>query len=354
MAATNLHRFSDQDFFLQPDAPQITLSEVNPKNSVHSGQLKLMMSEIFFLNRFWDAEEVPNPTVVYVGAAPGYHIVFLSQLFPQMTFHLYDPRPFRIRPSEQIILHRQLFEAADARRWSGRNDVYLISDIRSSNYQSTKYNPTLPEEQLAELRGKNEQIIISNMQQQDEWYTTMKPRWASFKFRLPHPSPTLKTFNYLYGHVFLQPWGPIAGFETRIFIPSGAPRRDWDLTQQFEQILFHNAVVRDTYKYVNPFTNTDTPIHLPDLTNDYDSTAHAIILYQYLRRMDAQQATYDNVVSLHDAIMQNNFTPTTRLSYLRTLPIKSSAYLMSCNRLAQTPRNLEFIKKPGFTREQVE
>ena len=41
----------------------------------------------------------PEGLCVYVGAAPGTHITFLCEMFPRITFHLYDPRDFTVKES---------------------------------------------------------------------------------------------------------------------------------------------------------------------------------------------------------------------------------------------------------------
>src|SRR5437868_821867 len=62
------------------------------------GQRKLLLSEIEFLTIYWNAQEIPDPIVVYVGAAHGNHIPLLSEMFPSFEFHLYDPAKFNIEP----------------------------------------------------------------------------------------------------------------------------------------------------------------------------------------------------------------------------------------------------------------
>ena len=40
---------------------------------------------------------------IYVGAAPGNHIQYLSELFPEITMVLYDPRDLVINPTDKIL-----------------------------------------------------------------------------------------------------------------------------------------------------------------------------------------------------------------------------------------------------------
>lgn len=61
------------------------------KISMQFEQRKLLMSDILFLTNYGEQSDI----VVYVGAAPGLHIPFLSSLFPTHTFILIDKDPFR-------------------------------------------------------------------------------------------------------------------------------------------------------------------------------------------------------------------------------------------------------------------
>ena len=62
------------------------------KTTEHWGQRKLLMSELEFLLLYARKDDVQQ--VVYAGAAPGKHTNYLSQLFPQLRFHLVDPARF--------------------------------------------------------------------------------------------------------------------------------------------------------------------------------------------------------------------------------------------------------------------
>lgn len=73
------------------------------KSVAHWGQRKLMLSEVEFLTRFAE----PNIICVYAGAAPGTHIAFLSELFPEVTFVLVDPSDFSVRPTPRIQIRQE-------------------------------------------------------------------------------------------------------------------------------------------------------------------------------------------------------------------------------------------------------
>jgi hypothetical protein len=103
------------------------------------------MSEIEFLTTY--ARD--GMTVVYAGAAPGTHLAYLSHLFPNVTFELYDPAPFTVRESPRIKIftgNDGMFTDETAKKYSGRNDVLFICDVRSADWQQLEEDDT--EEQI--------------------------------------------------------------------------------------------------------------------------------------------------------------------------------------------------------------
>jgi hypothetical protein len=115
------------------------------KTVIHWGQRKLLMSEIEFLTTYARS----GMTVVYAGAAPGTHLSYLSNLFPYVTFELYDPAPFTVRESAKIKIftgNDGMFTDETAKKYSGRNDVLFICDVRSADWQQMEDEDT--EEQV--------------------------------------------------------------------------------------------------------------------------------------------------------------------------------------------------------------
>ena len=233
-------------------------------SNVHWGQRKLLLSEILFLTKFYDCNVIPNPVIVYAGASPGNHIPFLSQLFPLLTFHLYDPQPFHIQSTEKIFIHQQLFTLSQANQWSGRLNVYFISDIRTADAEKQKLED-------------HEQTIIKDMQLQASWYKTIKPVQALLKFRLPYPIAFLPlSFNYLDGWIFKQPWAPARSTETRL-VPNNK-MKIWQTKKYESQMFYHNTMIRTEQKYQNAILDEQ------ELVNDFDSCGETNILSQYYKK----------------------------------------------------------------------
>jgi hypothetical protein len=247
------------------------------KYAVHWGQRKLLMSEIEFLTFFWNPRQVTNPIIVYAGAAGGQHIPVLVKMFPQISsLHLYDPNPFAIHPSEKITIYQELFTDEIAKNWSGRDDIFFISDIRTADYHKMK-----PEE--------NEKTIIKDMNLQRRWVEIMKPVNSLLKFRLPYPyvkDKSLLKLKYLNGYIFFQPWAGASSTETRL-VPTKSTDYNytvWDAVVYEEQLFYHNTVNRNQELFLNPFHKDMVPIDGSELLNDWDSLAELTIIQSYLKK----------------------------------------------------------------------
>jgi hypothetical protein len=125
----------------------------------------------------WDPNVIENPIIVYVGAADGKHISFLSELYPQVEFHLYDPRDFHILESEKIKLHNEFFSDNDALEWSARQiadkNIFFISDIRTANYEKMSYQEV-------------EAAVLRDNENQRQWFETINPVSGLLKCRPPY------------------------------------------------------------------------------------------------------------------------------------------------------------------------
>lgn len=129
-------------------------------DGVHWGQRKLFMNELELLT----LHASPGDTVLYAGAAPGKHIEFLAdRLFPELTFVLVDPAPFRIRPSARIRLVQGLMTDELAREYSSGSTstgepkrVIFVSDIRRTH--------------------ASEDLILEDMLDQQRWHDILRPK----------------------------------------------------------------------------------------------------------------------------------------------------------------------------------
>ena len=137
----------------------------------HFGQRKLFLTELWFLTNYGHLSN----TIVYPGAAHGYHIPLLAALFPTHKFYLYDAANFfeGIESYERIKVFNKLFLEEDAMLDEYKNAL-LISDIRtteSSSDERPAYNIASNVKYNEELR----QDIISLLQKEErKEFMTMK------------------------------------------------------------------------------------------------------------------------------------------------------------------------------------
>lgn len=281
--------FYYENLFLDPDAPRRRYIDGELcETCIHWGQRKLILSEIEFLTIFWGVSK--TGIVVYAGSAPGNHIPLLAELFPQLSFELYDPAPFAIRPTSQIKIHNEFFTRDVAQQWQGRENVVFISDIRGVDpRKNTRLvrddNLATFDPKEAELVGKRdtESKIWDEMKQQQEWVEIIQPAQAMLKFRLPwvvEPEKGDVIAPYLDGHVLMQCYAPLDTTETRLVPRQPLTSKEWSCLQYEEQLHHHNFIIRDQ-QYLNPLTNTEDPIDPPELLNDFDSTLELFILAIY-------------------------------------------------------------------------
>ena len=259
------------------------------------GQFKLLLGEMDFLCRFWDSMAIPNPQVVYVGAAPGTHIGVLSDLFPMITFNLYDTGQ---KYDEKVLKDKsnvKLFKEFKPEQWVEEKGVFLWSDIRNLMYNRKE---TISEKEQRE----NERVVWEDMELQMQWVEKVRPVKSFIKFRLPYSydfnMEKGKTRVYLDGTVYRQVWAPNTSTECRLVPYDDLRKRDWDYEHHEGQMFYHNTQVRPEVKFYNPITRTNE--QFPDetgLDDKYDSTLSIIIVMGYLQKFGVK-ITKDNVMQL--------------------------------------------------------
>jgi DNA-directed RNA polymerase subunit A' len=242
---------------ITPDFPRepYRRREDEIKSTVHWGQRKLLMSEVEFITKYGKGIN----TVVYAGAAPGTHIKYLADLFPEKKFILYDPRPFTVKRTERITPIREFFTDDVARSFAKRK-ILFISDVRTFDEKSD----------LFENRVK-ESAIIEDMEMQKNWHNLSKAAYSMLKFRLPYtPGKTM----YLKGDDYLPVWGPLSTTETRLIVARNAPLVEYDHTVKEEQMFYFNTVMRPSLFPHN--------IVADGFDNCYDCSAEISIWHDYL------------------------------------------------------------------------
>lgn len=209
----------------------------NPK-VIHLGQRKLFLSEVEFLTRIHKHRNDLKYTLLYVGAAPGIHIPLLSEMFPEVSFILYDPAEFAIKPTSRIEIHRKLFTPELVGKYSQIKNLLFVSDIRTA--------PThLRKGQDAAYDQEFEKEVARNLGQQREWVEGLKPVRSLLKFRLPFTEEEDHAeTEYFDGILHFQAYAKTQSAETRLEVPQKLIYTKYNHTRYEQQMFYFNTEYR--------------------------------------------------------------------------------------------------------------
>ncbi len=246
------------------------------KSCEHFGQRKLLMSEILFLLRFAERGDC----LVYAGAAKGFHIPLLLEMFPAGFFSrvvLVDPSDFcdEVRALAGVEVVQELFSTEMARELAGGGEkagrVLFVSDVRT------------PITHIESMRERDA-VVMADMALQREWVIAMNPKAAMLKFRLPYESG--KTM-YLPGELLLPVWGGVTTSEARLIVqPSlGIDDVEYDHDLHSDRMFRFNSVTRASVSYAPGVDG----LKGCRLDSCFDCSAEALILSQLVERKDLMQ-----------------------------------------------------------------
>ncbi|ALA62471.1 poly(A) polymerase small subunit PAPS [Turkeypox virus] len=207
------------------------------------GQLKLLIGEIYFLNRLIKEDILcSNTVIIYIGSAPGNHIKFLHNYLNSINIYpkwiLIDGRDHEasleglkdVTIVQRFVDEPYLFKL---RNITKKDKVVLISDIRS-------------------LRGKEPttEDLLHDYALQNMMISILAPVASSLKWRCPFPEQWLDDFYIPYGEEFLQPFAPTFSAEMRILgiyvkAPIRLLRINKDIALEYEKKMFYlNNIIR--------------------------------------------------------------------------------------------------------------
>lgn len=264
------------------------------KTTLGWGQRKLSITLIEFLTLY----SKPGDLVVYAGAAPGTGLVYAISLFPELEFHLYDPRRFaqQLTTLANVKLYSDdrngWFTDDTAQRYGAIQNpppgqkarrVLLVSDIRNR----------IDREQFVDAEKK----VLADMLAQQRWFQIMGlgAGQAQLKFRLPYSTPEYEfptKVKYLDGTLFPQPWAPVTSTETRL-VPNGT-MIEWDSIKYEDKLYQHNVFNRACYY--------DQPVVSPGFDHCYDCASEVAILRQHLLKKTGQVPTDADIAKMIAAL----------------------------------------------------
>jgi len=239
---------------------------------MHLGQLKLFFSELIFLTM----HAKPGYTVLYVGAAEGYHTSKMADLFPDLKFDLWDPEPFHLEDRPNITLHNDFFTTEMAKKYaeSGKQILFMC-DMR--NLEIGKYKTQI---------SKMDVIVHNDMILQLQWCQIIKPIYAYLKFRLEYDIP--KT-EYLTGTIYLQPYSKLST-EARLMTKDYSTMMTYNNLEFDGKMSYFNAHIRcGKHKY----KKWESIIKKYNLVNNWDNVVALHITHFYLRHMKREVSMND-------------------------------------------------------------
>lgn len=246
-------------------------------------QLKNLIVELQFLNCSWSDISHPSPTLVYVGAAPGGHLVTLSKMYPWFTFHLYDSQPFdsRLSSLSNVVLHQHFFTDDDISYWKNHNsDLFMIFDIRHPEYRKE-----LPDQD-------KDRYLIEDLDFQKKCVTTIFPYKSLLKIRFPS-SFSSKNYEYLDGVAYRHTFSDKQAQDFSLAPYDHVTTRFWNIEVMSSVITHHNYITRQNM-YITP--NWDIPDkrfiskELGVKTN-YDGILLFYIIIDYLQKFNPYNTT---------------------------------------------------------------
>lgn len=256
---------------------------------MHFGQLKLLFSEMLFLSKYSE----DGNKVLYIGAASGYHISLLADLFPKLTFDLWDAGKFNLEQRDNIKIFHKYFTNSDAQEYKkeGKN-ILLISDIRNLDIQKYRHN-------MKEL----DKLITSDMNKQKEWTQIIKPKAAYLKFRLPYEKGTTEYFD---GKIYLQPFSP-QSTESRILVTDYNKMKKYDNTEFDEKLAYVNCCIRGSN---DKYDMWDKIMDEYNIVNNWDTTYAFYIIAYYLRKQNKGSDVgklFKEIIEYHEKDNKNKY-----------------------------------------------
>jgi hypothetical protein len=237
------------------------------KKVIHIGQLKLFFAELIFLS----IHAKHGDLVLYIGAAPGTHIGMLAELYPDIKFHLWDPRKFNpdLKGKSNIKIYQQYFTdtSAEAYAQDKINRILVMCDIRDLDIGQFK--------RTGDIEGMDK-LVDDDMSMQKRWCQIIQPAFAYLKFRLGY---NVTKTEYLTGTIYLQPYSKVST-ETRLMTNDYETEILYDNLDFEEKLAYHNAFTRCSGKAFNKYNDIFVKYNLK---NCWDNALAMHITALYLK-----------------------------------------------------------------------
>lgn len=225
------HRLDDPDYKCNYDP------NFGGSNNMHFGQRKLLISEIYAITQYYVHHgHMGDPVVLYIGAAPGTHLMTLQGMFPRIKFILFDSARFDrdlLALPSTFLIYREYFTDETCLSIKSKLDnktLVLISDIRRG----------------ASETGTFEDGVEEDMMLQKQWVMSLRPAISLLKYRMSYKMQAGQCLNYLGGKLLFGVWAKKTSGECRLLVDSRDDFyiKDYDYSAYEQTQAFHNRHAR--------------------------------------------------------------------------------------------------------------
>jgi hypothetical protein len=190
-----------------------------------------LIEEIEFLTLSLDSRTEPF-TLLVIGAAPGYDLITLLVLFPDMKLIVFDPKqicPELKSQSKRVSVYEKFFEDADAHRIKAELAGQLVFMQCYTRIESGK--------------------LDENLERVKNWHHIIKPKRGAYEFTLPYNSDASTLF--IEGERYFPVWSKEAGSDCRLITAEYTDKEtQYSHRTHEEQMMHFNTVYRlNSFKY---------------------------------------------------------------------------------------------------------
>lgn len=274
------------------DAKKLCFPKIDkmPIPKTHIGQLKLFFSELHFLTK---CSKMKDGTILYVGAACGYHVNYLAKMFPKMMFELWDPSKFEVDETKNVKIYNRFFNDGTAKMYKNRKNLLFVCDMRNLDIATTLKNNLIDKNTKNDVTDK---IIMKDMVDQARWAKIMQPKFSHLKFRIPYANDIQDKkyyIKYLPGKLYLQNYYSY-GLEMRLLTNEYNKYVDYEC----KEIDEHNAsFILCTKNFIKSIYWKDI-MKKNNILNIFDNALALSICEYYLRKKYRRNVKDQEVVDL--------------------------------------------------------
>jgi len=256
----NMRIFTEEEAILNPDEHEVVKEIAGGSNLVpiENNEKCLLIVESLFLIKALRELPTKKATLIYIGGNSGIHLNHLAEMFPMITFHIYEEMemPKLIEKDNLVKFNEAFTDDKLANYRTNEQALLMISNFRNKSYAA---DPSTEEMVLS-----NANIILSDMEKQKHLFHLIKPEFALLLFR-PLLAPELKltnsnSFSYPTGIHFLLPYAKHRINSTMLMLCRDASDGTYFHKDIINRLAYHNNNTRNNHTYLNPYTHLNNAL----------------------------------------------------------------------------------------------